>query len=458
VSQAHEQPSPAEVARVASEVGARAEALRGLGAERRAAAIARAAAVLASPRTALGQRARASLPGATGLSPAMVAWALESSLAPVSQRALMDLMDAALAPATRAITTGAPAAPGATGAPDSMTARPVVPGLVAVILAGNVFTAGLRPVILPLCLGAPVVCKTSSREQVFPALLREALLHADAALGPALGVLCFGGGERDHERALLERADVVIVYGGDATVQEVRGRTPATARVIEHGHGTSAAYVGASALASEERARRAATALALDTAAYDQRGCLSPLVAWVRSGQAVDPRRFATLVHQALDALDRDLPRGPLDPVLGAAQMQWRGVAAVQGELFEGRGHAVAYSETPRGAPGPGWRNLLVRPCQGPAELTAELAGDRSLWGAHLKALGVACDQRELGELIRLLALCPRLCPRLCPLGRMQSPPFDAFAEGRTPLAGLVSWLSVEAGEIAGAEPAEPVT
>jgi hypothetical protein len=126
--------------------------------------------------------------------------------------------------------------------------------------------------------------------------------------------------------------------------------------------------------------------------------------------------------------------------------MQWRGVAAVQGELFEGRGHAVAYSEA-RSVPGPGWRNLLVRPCQGPRELAAELAGDRALWGAHLKALGHACDQRELAELAGLIALCPGLCPRVCPLGRMQSPPLDAFADGQAPLHGLLSWLSVEAGQ-----------
>jgi hypothetical protein len=169
------------------------------------------------------------------------------------------------------------------------------------------------------------------------------------------------------------------------------------------------------------------------------------------------------LVHRALDALDRDLPRGPLDPAIGAAQVQWRGVAAVQGELHQGRGHAVAYSEAPGGVPGPGWRNLLVRPCQGSSALAAELAGDHALWGAHLKALGLACDPREQAELIAFLALCPRVCP----LGRMQSPPLHAFAEGQAPLSGLVSWLTIETAgtaetaetaETAGAEPTEGVT
>ncbi|HTU63780.1 MAG TPA: acyl-CoA reductase, partial [Polyangiales bacterium] len=55
-------------------------------------------------------------------------------------------------------------------------------------------------------------------------------------------------------------------------------------RIIAHGHGLSAAYVARSALSSSEEAARAAERVALDIAAYDQHGCLSPHFVLVEPG------------------------------------------------------------------------------------------------------------------------------------------------------------------------------
>ena len=59
----------------------------------------------------------------------------------------------------------------------------------AVILAGNVFTASVRGVIVPLLFGVPVLAKASSAETVFPAMLRDALRTADSRLGAAMDVV-----------------------------------------------------------------------------------------------------------------------------------------------------------------------------------------------------------------------------------------------------------------------------
>ena len=405
--------------RLAAELCATGPALRGLGPERRARAVAAVAARLMDPDTAPGRDARGRISRSAGLSPAMVDWALRTTLETATIEAL-------IAMATRALTSG----PG----------QPVPPRLVSVILAGNVFTAAWRPMILPLLVGAPVLCKGSSRDDGFPRLVAATLRQLDPEVGRALDVVSFPGGEVALEQSLFARSDVAMVYGSDATIAAVRARLPATVRLLEHGHGVSAAYVGQDALASPERATAAARAIALDAAAYDQRGCLSPHVVWIRRGGTVDGRNMARLIHEALNALDDELPRGPVPPEVGAAQMQWRGVAAVLGQLFEGAGHAVAYLDaTPDQVRlGPGWRNLLVLECDGPVAAAERLAAH----GAHLAAVGVACDGDERDVLAGSLP--PPACPVICPVGRMQTPALDRFSAGTGEIDGLLRWMTME--------------
>lgn len=406
-----------DVDALAVELCAAGPGLRALGIERRARALAAAAAALASPDTSHGQRARELMPASAGLSAEMVDWALRTSLEPITANTLLALASRAHA---------------------SHRGQPVLPRLVSVLLAGNVFTAALRPMILPLLVGAPVLCKASSRDHAFPQLFLAALRDMDIEVGAAAGVVSFPGDAVPLARALFARSDVAVVYGSDETVQAMRALLPATTRLVEHGHGVSAAYAGASALSSMDIAMAAARALALDTAAYDQRGCLSPHVILARRGCAVSPSALAALVHDALSELEHSLPRGPVPADVGAAQMQWRGVIAVQGELHAGASHAVAYLDSGALRLGPGWRNLLVQGCDGPEDTATRLGGV----GVHLKAVGVACDHAERDALVA--ALPTPLCPRVCPVGRMQTPPLDGFSEGGDELHDLLRWVIVE--------------
>ena len=411
--------TPEDVQEQAHRTAAQGPALRSLGLERRSQALARAAALLVDPNSSPGRRARADLPGSTGLSPEMVDWALRTTLDAITPASLQTLWSTWDRP------------PGL---------HPVPPRLTALVLAGNVFTAAVRPLLFALLAGSPVLCKAASRDDRFPRLVAEALAEVDPTLAAALGVLTFPGGTVHLEDPLLAASDAVMVYGSDATLRALRARVPPTARLLEHGHGTGAAHVPAHVLADPDRAAEAAHHLALDVAAYDQRGCLSPQAVWVEGGQGEAGRRFAGLIQNSLDRWHRDLPKGPLPTDVAAAQSQWRGVLAATGDLFEGPGGAVAVAGNPalpvQGGPpwGPGWRNLLVLPCAGPADLVARLAP----LGIHLKALGAGGtddDRRRLA-----LSLPPPLCPRLGPLGAMQTPPLDALDDGAPPFEGLLRW------------------
>jgi hypothetical protein len=401
------------------QVAGQFNALHGLNRRRRAQVVTEAAALLLDPSTSFGQQARLQLPSSTLLSPEMIDWALEASLKPLSAESLVELADRA--------------------APDSPRQRVAVPRLGAVVLAGNVFTACIPTIAYALTVGIPLVCKASSAEQVFPQLFASAIDAVDPVVGRALKVFSFPGGSVDLEQKLFDQAELVVAYGGDDTMLALRSRLKATSRLVEHGHGISFAYLGVDATSSIERAAETAERLALDVAAYDQRGCFSPHVAWLREADgAVDRLTFLDLLHEALSRLDRNLPRGPLPAEIAAAQMQWRGVAAVEGDLREGAGHAVASNDANHLHIGPDWRNLLVLPCNGPADLLPHLEP----FGSHLKLLGVECDDAERAELLGVLS--PRLCPRLCPVGEMQQPPLDAYSEGAPPFEGFVRWLTIE--------------
>lgn len=390
------------------------------GSERRATWLASAFASLGDERGALFEPLLTEVPASTGLSREMVAWAAAGALTPLTAEALRRIDRAAQPPNPRAI-------------------RVRGAGLCVVVLAGNVFTAAARAVMLPLLFGVPVLAKSAGLDAAFVQLLQRALHQADPELGPAFQVACFSSREEALVPALFERADLVSVYGSDETLNAVRARLPARVPFLAHGHGLGAAFVDALALQDERAAQRAAEALALDVAAYDQRGCMSPLVGWVRSGQPVTPERFAELLHGALSALSRSLPRGPLPVDVASAQLGFRGIAAMQGLLLEGERHAVAYApDAPLHIP-PGYRNLQLSCVADLPALCARLAP----LGEHLKCLGVTGLDREAVAALRSLLPAP-LAPRICALGTMQLPPVDAVHDGLPAWEGLQRYAELD--------------
>lgn len=371
--------------------------LRDATVERRAAWLADAADRLEAASPATSRKLSAS----TGLSEPMVSWALRTTLATIDTSTLARF---GLSVASR-------------GAP--LRWLPLV-------LAGNVFTASVRGLWVPLLLGVPVLAKASSKEVVFPRLLCEVLRAADPLLGKALDVVSFRGGDAELERTLIGDAESVAVYGTDETVANVRARYPAV-HVIAHGHGVSVGYVGRSALDADETIE----AVSLDVCAYDQRGCLSPQAVYVRGDLRSAERFGERLARQGLARLSTTLPRGPLPIEVGAAQTQWRGLAEVEGRVFRGDQFAVAVVEHEALRWSPGFRNVSVVPISShEAALEA--------WETHgstLKCVGV--DFASLEQTSDALARSASLSAYACALGTMQTPPFDALADGQPAWVGL---------------------
>jgi len=363
--------------------------------------------LLADAETDLGRSLRTQLVTSTGLSLPMIEWALGTSL-PTDR----DVLVHALQQAPQA----------------DNNLR------VGVVLSGNLFAACVRALGWPLLLGAKVTAKAASHDDVLPRALHEALTQVDPGVATRLEVRTFDRTETTALHALVTNCDVVSAYGSDATIAAIHAALPAGVALIRHGHGVGVLYVAPSALQSPTTTQHWAERAALDIAAYDQRGCLSPHVVFVQEGCVVRPETFVSALAAALTNVEHTLPRGRLSEHDAIAQSQWRGLMASCGDLIEASTFGVAHLDPNTPVPsfsGPGYRNVCVLSC---AELPTCLTQVAPL-AEHLKCIGVAGSEGECLELAQ--ALPPSLRPSVCRAGEMQTPDFDAHADGEPPWFGL---------------------
>ena len=353
------------------------------------------------------REAQEALAESTGLSTPMVAWGARTTLQTIEPKALRSLAEKALM---------------AGGVPISS---------LSIVLAGNLFSAAVRAVVVPLLLGIPVTVKASSRETLFPTMLRDALRGCDPALCDAMNLLSFPGGDVERETALIAAADATAVYGADATIDAIDRRHP-NANLIAHGHGMSVAYCGPEAL-GRDNIRDTIANLALDVCAYDQRGCLSPQIIYVAADSETSLRAFAErLSTDGLAALAHELPRGPLPLEVGAAQAQWRGTAEVEGSLITGDTFAVAIRAPEPLRWSPGYRNVTITRVRDAAEVVRAIEPI----GASVKCVGT--DPVSFALLRAELDRSSASGAYVCLLGTMQTPPLDAPADGNPIWHGLL--------------------
>jgi len=405
--------SPMDVRSIACHVGSAGEKLRTLSFDTIATALTNAAQLLMA-NEGLGQELRAALAVSTGLSAPMIDWGLLTTLRTAKREdflALLPVCASSVEPRTY------------------HAAR-----LAAVVLSGNVFTASFRALSAPLMARVPVVAKASSRDDVFPSFFAKALLAVHEDVGRAVRVITFRGGDTRLEDALLSQCDVVAAYGSDSTLHEIRSRLASTTTFVPHGHGLGVAYVPRTEAPLEDVCRR----LARDVAAYDQRGCLSPHAIFVEDGGSFSSRELAE--HLSVNALaveQESLPRGELPLSCGAQQLQWRGIAAARGELFEGAAWSVALERGGSFRLSPGYRNVSVLEIPNVESFYQRIAP----LGVHLKCLGVEGDPETRNRIAESLPA--PLAPRVCATGRMQEPGLTSPVDGMDPMQGFMRCVSL---------------
>jgi hypothetical protein len=305
--------------------------------------------------------------------------------------------------------------------------KALAPGTILHVVSGNTPHAALQSLIGGLVLGSRNLVKLPWTGLIevddFVSRLPD-LLRSMVETSP------------QWDDAWLASAEAVIVYGSDETIATLRGRAPAGKIFVGHGHKASLGIVW------EDPDFASCAGAARDASLFDQQGCLSPQVLYVREIQAGFARAYGEKLASAMDQFNRTHPRGPLGVEEKAAianlraAYRFRAAGDLRVALWEGGGNldwTVIYEEDSWFIASPLNRVVFVKP------LPQDLAGAMGPAVDHVGAVGLFPCTEELAD--RFAALRPS---RFCPIGNMQVPPWTWHNGGTARLASLVKWVDFE--------------
>lgn len=306
-------------------------------------------------------------------------------------------------------------------------ARATAPGCILHVVSGNTPHAALQSVIGGLLLGSRCLVKLPrgglSEVGDFVARLPESMASMVETREELPG-------------EWLAAANAVIVYGSDETIAAVRARVVPGTVFIGHGHKVSFGVVW------EDAEFSSCAGAARDASLFDQQGCLSPHVFYVRETEPGFVRRYAEALAAAMEDFNRAHPRGVLTIGERAAianlraAYRFRAANDLSVGLWEGGGEmdwTVVYEEDSWLSASPLNRVVFVKPL--PPDLPAAIGPASGTVGA----VGLWPCTTELAD--RFAALQPS---RFCPIGRMQDPPWTWHNGGVARLASLLKWVDFE--------------
>lgn len=305
--------------------------------------------------------------------------------------------------------------------------KALAPRTILHVVSGNTPHAALQSLVGGLLLGSRNLVK----------LPRTGLTEAEAfisRLPDALRAMVEASPELPEK--WLSSADAVIAYGSDETLAALRARTPPGKIFIGHGHKASLGIVW------QDAEFASCNGAACDASLFDQQGCLSPQVFYVRETRTGFARDYAAKLAAAMEHFNRTHPRGPLAFEEKAAianlraAYRFRAAGDLRVALWEGGGDmdwTVIYEEDAWFTASPLNRVVFVKPL--PEDLPAAMGPAVN----HVGAAGLfPCTEELAGH---FAALRPS---RFCPLGRMQDPPWTWHNGGLPRLASLVKWVDFE--------------
>ena len=325
-------------------------------------------------------------------------------------------------------------------------AKAVGPDLLLHIWAGNVPGLPLWSLISGLLVKAGTVGKVSSAEPLLAGWFAELIAEIDPRLADCLAIVWWRGGDHDQESDWLKRVDSVVAYGGNRSLEEIRGRLPITTRFLQHGHKISFGLVSRAAL-NTRKAWSVANLAAYDVIRYDQQGCYSPQLFFVERGGGISPSQFASYLANELAGFALKYPRRALSIEEATSVAAWRGSqelrsfsgadCALIGE--SGNPWSVAYSEEAEDLSPTGLnRTIKIVAVDRLDDAIARVAPFKPF----LQTVGVAAAPEELFRLAGLLGLAG--ATRICALGKMTAPEAGWHNDGRFSLSDLITMVEID--------------
>ncbi len=325
-------------------------------------------------------------------------------------------------------------------------ARATGPPLLVHVASGNLPDPALMSIVLGMLVRSAQFVKCATGGALLPRLFAHSLYETDSKFGACLEIAEWQGGRTELEAALYSNADCVTATGSDETLADIRARVPSPIRFLGYGHRVSFGYVAREAL-THDGGKRIAARAALDVAAWNQLGCLSPHLFYVESGGGLAPDEFAEALAHELAARESIERRGLISGEAAAAITSRRALyeirAAVSDDTRQWKSDGstawtVVYEADAGFQMSCLNRFVYVKPV---AHLSEALRAAEPVRGkvstVGLEAVGdraqqIASELADWGVM------------RICPLGQMQRPPLSWHHDGRPCLGDLVTWTDWE--------------
>lgn len=307
---------------------------------------------------------------------------------------------------------------------DSHFSRAIAPRCILHIISGNTPHAGLQSLIRGLLLGSNNYCKLPSGGLSEMDQFRDRLPFE---LARRVEYLSEVPGD------WLERADAVIVFGSDETIDYFRVKVRADQKFIAHGHRLSFGVI------FDDPELLSVSGAARDASLFDQQGCLSPHVFYVPASSA---HSYAEALAEAMEMFDRSQPRRRLtvgeETEIATLRQEFAFRAATESEVAVWQSEnstawTVLLDPDPRFTASCLNRVVFVKPL--PDDLNAALLRVRT----HLSTAGVYPLTAENVSKVDAVGV-----TRICPVGKMQAPPPSWHHDGLPVLGSLVTWVDVE--------------
>ena len=305
--------------------------------------------------------------------------------------------------------------------------KALAPLIILHVVSGNTPHAALQSLVCGLLLGSHNLVK----------LPRGGLVEVDEFLSGLPDTLrATVGTTEELPSGWLAQAEAVMVYGSDETIAHFRARVSPSQVFVGHGHKASLGIIW------DDPEFASCDGAARDASLFDQQGCLSPQVFYVREVRPGFGREYADHLASAMERFNRTHPRGPFTVEEKAeianlrAAYRFRAAGDLRVALWEGGANmdwTVVYEEDAWFPASPLNRVVFVKPL--PVDPPTAIGPA----AAHIGAVGLFPCTEELAN--RFAALRPS---RFCPIGRMQDPPWTWHNGGIPRLSSLVKWVDFE--------------
>jgi long-chain-fatty-acyl-CoA reductase len=304
-------------------------------------------------------------------------------------------------------------------------------GIVAHVMVGNVPLASFFTIVRSLATKNITIAKVSARDVVIPQCFAQCMYDVDSS-HPVVKALTtvYWKAESEIEDLVLERANVVTVWGQARSIESIKSRLKYGTDIIEFGPKRSLALF----LEGVKDWDKVGLLMAYDVINYDQEACFSTQEAYVIG----DPRPLAQSLAKWLEQYGKNVPPTERTSDAHAHVQQFRMEARAEGwEVIapSGTEWTIVITDGPtKLVEHPLTRTIYIHPCTDVAQAIARV--DDDVQGVTVEPFERVWEVAE--------PLSRQGADRIVPVGHTGWPTEGFIHDGFHPMRRMVRWSAVE--------------